>query len=586
VVVGLFPTRDQGFDLATRPYTGGYTASGRSAAQKGPICASRPRRCMHTPPATPRITTESSHMLTRRHIIAAGAALAAPSIAAAQHTRTLKFIPAADLTMLDPYWTPVFPTRNHAVMVYDTLFGTDADGAVSPQMLAGHVVEDDGKTWRLTLRDGLQFHDGTPVLGRDCVASIARWALHDSYGKTVAAFTEEMTAPDDKTIRIRLKRPFHLLPAALGKGSPSVCAIMPERLVTGDPAKPITEVVGSGPYRFVAAERNAGALAVYARFDGYVPRQSSTPSFMVGPKIVNFDRVEWHIISDPATAAAALQAGEIDWWELPTSDMWPLIAKDPKLTLKVHDKTGRMGFMRFNQLIAPFNNPAIRRALFGVVDQDAYTESVVGDNPAMRRSGVGYFCPTSPMASDAGMVALNGPRDVVKAKDEVKAAGYNGEKVVVLIPSNAPTTVAISEVGADMLRRCGFTVDAQYTEFGSMLNRLFSVGAADAGGWNAFFAYWTGLDQWDPAVNQPLRAMGRKGPPGWPDSPKIEALRDAWLAAPTLEEQKRVARDLQLQAFQDVPYIPLGQMFAPMAYRRDIIGVLDGFPLFWNVKRA
>ncbi len=526
--------------------------------------------------------------LPRRTVLAAALAtpLAAPRIANAQATRTLKFVPHADLTVVDPSWTTAYITRNHAMMAYDTLFGTDANNAVSPQMLEGHTVDADGKTWNLTLRDGLKFHDGTPVLARDCAASIKRWANRDNYGKTIASLTDEMSAPDDKTISIRLKRPFPLLAAALGKGGSSVCAIMPERLAAGDPTKPITEVIGSGPYKFVAAERNTGAKVVYSRNETYVPRPSGTPSFTAGPKIVNFDRVEWHIIPDAGTASAALQAGEVDWWELPSSDLWPLIKRNPKLILQVHDKTGYLGFMRLNHLTPPFNNPAIRRALFGAINQDDFMQAVVGDDATMRRNGLGFFCPTSPMANDAGMTALTSPRDVAKVKAAILAAGYKGEKVAVLIPSDVPVLKAIAEVGADMFTRCGFTVDAQYMDWGSMVQRLSRVDASDQGGWNVYHSYWSGLDQWDPAVNASLRALGRNGGPGWPESPRIEALRDAWLAAPTLDAQKSLARDLQLQAFEDVPYIPLGQNFAPMAYKKELTGILDGYALFWNVKRS
>ena len=525
---------------------------------------------------------------TRRGFIGGvgAAVLAAPRIGAAQGTRTLKFVPHADLTIVDPSWTTAYITRNHAMMVFDTLWGTDSANNVSPQMLEGHVVENDGRTWKLTLREGLKFHDGTPVLGRDCVASIKRWSLRDNYGKSIAAVTEEMTAPDDRTIVIRLKRPFPLLAAAIGKVGSSVCAIMPERLAGGDAAKPITEVVGSGPYKFVAAERIAGARVVYARNEAYVPRTGGVASFTAGPKVVNFDRVEWHIIPDQGTASAALQAGEIDWWELPSSDLWPLVKGNSKLSLTVHDKTGYMGFMRLNHLTAPFNNPAIRQALIGAITQDDFMQAVVGTDPAMRRDGVGYFCPTSPMANDAGMAALTGPRDMAKVKAAIMAAGYKGEKVAVLIPSDVPALKGLAEVGVDTLTRAGFNAEAQYMDWGTMVQRLSKVDAADQGGWNVYHSYWSGVDQWDPAVNASLRALGRNGGPGWPESAKIEGLRDAWLAAPTVEAQKVIARELQAEAFSVVPYIPLGQMFAPMAYKKELTGVLDGYALFWNVKRG
>jgi peptide/nickel transport system substrate-binding protein len=524
--------------------------------------------------------------LSRRSILGGAAALAAPRIVSAQGSRTLKFVPHADLTVVDPSWTTAYITRNHAMMAYDTLWGTDNAAQVSPQMLEGHAVENDGKTWKLTLREGLKFHDGEPVRGRDAIASIARWSRRDNFGRSVAAVTDEMTAPDDRTIVIRLKRPFPLLSAALGKVGSSVCAIMPERLAASDPNKPVTEVVGSGPYKFVAAERVIGARVVYARNEAYVPRQGGTASYTAGPKIVNFDRVEWHTIPDQGTAAAALQAGEIDWWENPTADLFPVIRRNARLALVVHDKTGYLGFMRLNHLTPPFNNPAIRRALFGAIDQDDFMQAVVGTEAALRRTGVGYYCPISPMATDAGMAALTGPRDVAGAKAAIAAAGYKGEKVAVLIPSDVPTLKAIAEVGADTLARCGLNVDPQYMDWGTLVQRLTRVDAADQGGWNVYHSYWSGVDQWDPAVNSSLRTLGRAGGNGWPDSPKMEAMRDAWLAAPDVETQKRIAREIQLEAFQVVPYIPLGQMFAPMAYKKELTGILDGYALFWNVKRV
>ncbi len=251
-------------------------------------------------------------MLSRRRIIQAGTAvLAAPVIARADAVRTLRYVPQADLAVLDPVWTTATVTSTHALVVFDTLYGLDAQYRPQPQMVEGHTIEDDGRRWTLTLRDGLRFHDGEPVRGRDVVASIRRWAARDMFGQELVAIADEIVAPDDKTVRLRLKRPFPLLPQALGKVTPSMCAIMPERLAQTDPNRQITEMIGSGPFRFLPAERIAGARAAYARFEGYVPRASGTPSRTAGPKVAHFDRVEWQVIPDQATAVAALQTGEV-----------------------------------------------------------------------------------------------------------------------------------------------------------------------------------------------------------------------------------------------------------------------------------
>jgi len=247
----------------------------------------------------------------RREFIAlASASLAVPSVVRAASATTLKFIPQIDLAFLDPHWTTANVTRGHAYMVFDTLYGQDGTYAPTPQMLQGHVVENDGKLWKLTLRDGLLWHDGERVLARDCVASIQRWAKRDAFGGALMAATDELSAPDDRTIQFRLNKPFPLLPAALSKPTTPSPVMMPERLAKTDAFKQITEMVGSGPFRFVADERVPGARNVYQRSDKYQPRDNGTPDWTAGPKVVHFDRVEWTTIPDAGTKVAALQAGE------------------------------------------------------------------------------------------------------------------------------------------------------------------------------------------------------------------------------------------------------------------------------------
>ena len=218
-------------------------------------------------------------------------------------------------------------------------------------------------TWSLTLRTGLRFHDGTPVLSRDCVASIRRWASVDGFGATLIAVTAELDAPDDRTIRFRLKTPFPtLLPDALGKISPNICAIMPERLARLPASRPVPEIIGSGPFRLVASERVAGSRIVYERLPDYVPAPG-VPGLTSGAKIVSVDRVEWLIMPEPASAAAAVQTGEVDWLESPPPDLLPPLRRDANLVVTVNDATGVVPILRFNALLPPFDTLAIRQAV-------------------------------------------------------------------------------------------------------------------------------------------------------------------------------------------------------------------------------
>ncbi len=235
-----------------------------------------------------------------------------------------------------------------------------------------------------------------------------------------------MTALSDRVIQIRLKKPFPLLTAALAKPS-SFCPVLPERLARTPGHVQVKDMTGSGPFRFIAAERVAGSLAVYEKFAGYVPRPSGTPSFCAGPKIVHIDRVEWHTIPDAATAAAALQAAEIDWWEQPTPDLIPLLRRSPDIKVEAKEKGGLMGMIRFNQLVPPFDNPAIRRAFLAGINQTDYMTAVMGDDRSLWNDQCGFFLPSSPFASDAGMEVLSGPRSFDTVKRNLDAAGYKGE---------------------------------------------------------------------------------------------------------------------------------------------------------------
>ena len=527
-------------------------------------------------------------MLSRRHVLTGAASMiAAPAVTAPALAkgdgRTLRFAPRSDLAILDPLWTSALITRNHAYMVYDTLFGVDAAFRPSPQMLAGAAVTDEGLTWRLTLREGQRWHDGEPVLARDCVASIRRWGARDSYGQALLAATNELSAPDDRTIAFRLKRPFAYLPDALGKTSSFMPAMMPERLATADPTKQLPEIVGSGPFRFVVGERVPGARAVYERFAGYVPRADGVPSRTAGPKRVHFDRVEWITMPDAGTAAAALQAGEIDWWDYPLVDLLPQLRADPNVTVKLLEKNGQYDFFRMNQLIPPFDNPAIRRAMLGVFDQDDFMHAVAGDDHALWRDHVGIFCPGTPLANDAGLDVLTKPRDLGAAARALKAAGYDGQPVILLAATDFPALRALAEVAADAMRKVGINVDYQALDWAGVQQRRVKRGP---GGWNAFLSAWDGSDVLDPAGHVMLRGNGAAAWFGWPTDPELERLRDAWFAAKDLAQQKVIAAAMQREAFVSVPYIPVGQNFQPTAFRSDLSGQLEGFALFWNVRRT
>jgi len=527
--------------------------------------------------------------MRRRDALKAGAAAAiaalpAPAATQPAAARTLRFVPQADVTILDPMVTTAYPTRNHGHMVWDTLYGLDETFLPHPQLAEGHSVEDDGRRWVFTLRRGPTFHDGEPVRAADAVMSIRRWMARDTHGQTLAQRIAEMNTLDDRRFEIRLTRPFGPMLAALGKASSYPCFIMPERLARNAPTVAIDEIIGSGPYRFKADERVSGSQLVYERYDRYVPREG-TPSMTSGPKLANFERMEWRIIPDAGTVAAALQAGEIDWWDQVANDLRPVLQRHRDVVVDRVDTSGIAAMMRPNHLHPPFDTAERRRALLPAIVQADYMTSIMGPDRSLWRDGVGCFPVASPMASDEGIEAVTGPRSFDAAKAALIAAGYQGEKVVFLHPADVVNNNAMTLVAVDAMQKAGLQAESAVSDWGTVLARRARKEPIDQGGWSVVIALFAGADLMNPGANLLLRGNGDGAWFGWPTSPALEALRDEWFDAPA-EAQAELGRRIQRQFWLDVPYWPLGQYFVSSAWRRSITGVLKGMVLPLNVRRV
>jgi peptide/nickel transport system substrate-binding protein len=526
----------------------------------------------------------------KRRTVIKGAAISAAAtvlprrfaIGAPERSRVLRIVPHAGLTSLDPVWTTALITANHGYNVYDTLFATDSKLRSRPQMAEGYIVSDDGRTWMIRLREGLKFHDAEPVRAQDCAASLARWAKRDTYGLTLDSYVDSYGVADDRTIRITLKRPFPLLIDAIGKSFTNVPFMMPERFAKTDPFKQVTEAIGSGPYRFVKDEYVSGAFIAYAKFDGYVPRQEP-PEWSTGGKVAHMDRVEWQFIPDAATAAAALQSGEVDLWEQVQADLVPLLKKSPNIKLGIADATGNIGYLRFNHLQAPFNNVKLRRAVLKAVNQDDYLAAVTGGDPDLYRQCHSVFPCGTPFASEPDTTS----GDLEGAKADIAASGYAGEKIVIINPTDFASIAPLGDVTYDLFRKLGLNVEIVETDWGTVVQRRNNRESVDKGGWSVFHTWWTGSSTANPAVSAPLRGQGSTGWFGWYENAKIEALTTQWLQTTDNPERLRLTNAIQAEAFETVPSIPLGQFFIRSAYRSDLVGLLEGTATYtWNVRRG
>jgi peptide/nickel transport system substrate-binding protein len=517
-------------------------------------------------------------------VVGAGA-LATPAIAQRGAARVLRFVPQADLANFDPIWNTQYVVRNAAALVWDMLYGFDDKLQPRPQMVESEQVSPDGRVWTFRLRPGLKFHDGERVLASDVVASLKRWQARDNMGLMLRDIQDELAAVDDSTFRWVLKKPYPKLLIALGKvGTPS-CFIMPARIAATDPFKPISDYVGSGPMRFVREEWVPGARAVFERFADYVPRDEPA-AWLSGGKRMLVDRIEWVVMADPATASAALQNGEVDWWETPIADLVPLLRKNRNLAVDIADPLGNIGSFRMNHLHPPFNDVRVRRAILTAMSQEDYMRAVVGDD-TLWKPLPGFFTPGTPLYSEEGGDILKGPRRLDAARRLLAESGYSGEPVTCVVAQDLQITKAQGEVTADLLKKLGMKVDFVAVDWGTNAARRAQKTPPGQGGWQMFHTWHAGAVCIDPSSYTAIRANGDKAWFGWPTSAKVEAEITSWYEAPNLEEEKAAIARLNKAALEDVVYAPTGFFLAHQAWRSQVNGVTKGpLPFFWGVSKA
>jgi peptide/nickel transport system substrate-binding protein len=517
--------------------------------------------------------------------LASTGAFPAPAVSQRADARTLRLVPHADLANFDPVANSAYIVRNAGILVWDTLYGVDSGLQPRRQMVEAEEVSADGRVWTFRLRPGLKFHDGEPVLAKDAVASIDRWAAREPMGGMIKAVENELAAVDDRTFRWSLKKPYSKMLLALGKMSTPCCFIMPARLAATDPFKQIGEYVGSGPLRFVRNDWVPGARAVFEKFPAYEPRPEPA-SWFAGGKRILVDRIEWLTMPDPATAAAAMQNGEIDWWEVLHPDLAPVLQKNRNVIVDINDPMGMVGYLLMNHVHPPFNDVRARRAVLMAVSQEDCMRAYVGDDENLWKPMPSYFAPGAPLYTEEGGDLLKGPRNLDAAKRLLAESGYAGQPVTLMAAQDLQYHKAWGDVTADLLRRLGVNVDYAAVDWGTVVARRNKKEPPAQGGWNMYITSFYGVDNVDP-TNKMIRSRGDLPVNGWSSSPAVEAGIAAWYAATDLDDEKLITRRLNRTAFEHVVYAPLGVFLRQFARRKNIAGASRApLPLPWGVSKT
>ncbi|MFN4090003.1 MAG: ABC transporter substrate-binding protein [Alphaproteobacteria bacterium] len=527
-----------------------------------------------------RISTRMAGLLAAT--VLAGPFLFGASGAAAE--TVLRVIPHADLKNTDPIWTTAYITRNHGYMVYDTLFALDEELNPQPQMAEGYTVSDDKLTWTITLRDGLKFHDGTPVKAEDAVASLERWGKRDGMGQKLFEAIESIEASDDKSFSIKLKYAYGLVIDSIGKISSNVPFIMPKRLAETDPFTQVPEIVGSGPFKFEKDQWVPGSKVVYTKFADYVPR-SEPVSAAAGGKVAKVDRIEWLYIPDPNTAMNALISGEVDYYENPPIDLLPILQQAAGVKVERLDPLGSQGMLRMNHLHPPFDNVKARQAVLLSMDQAEYMQAAVGNPEYWKECHSFYSCGT-PYETTVGSEPF-AKKDIAGAKKLLAESGYKGERVVILHMTDIPVTNAATLVTAQNLREVGFNVELQAMDWSTVTSRRAVKEPPEKGGWNIFHTWWIGGDIANPVIHSGLGSGCDRAWFGWPCDETLEEMRTAFAKETDPAKQKEIADAIQKRNYAEVvTHGNFGTFFNPVAYRESVSGMIRSpVQFFWNMEK-
>lgn len=504
---------------------------------------------------------------------------AAPALRPAQ-AQTLSAVLEAEIVTLDPHFTPAYITRTFGYMVFDTLFAMDRAGTVKPQMVERWTTSPDGLTWNFTLRDGLKWHDGTPVTAADCVASLKRWGTRSALGGRLMAATAALEANDAKSFTLTLRTPYGLVLDTLGTTSSPGPFMMPERLARTPGTERITEIIGSGPFVYRRADHRTGDRMLLRKNTDYLPR-AEPGDLLSGGKVVKIDALELRVVPDGATATAALQSGEIDYIQYAPFDLLPVLERDRRV--RVQSFTGLdqfTGHYRMNAASGPFADPAIRRVVLQLVDQ-AEVMAGFGLSDRYARSCLAFFICGSPYENEAGTAVMRRP-SVEAARAALKETRYAGEPVVVLVANDIEAPKVSSEILADRLRRAGFTVDMQVMDWASVLARR-----TRREGWSIFGVHALGVDLQSPLTNSVIGFNCTDAPTGGFHCERpLVPLFDAFAAAPSLAERQRIAAQIQEIVYDKAMAVPWGQFAQPAAHRAQLRNLIpSAIPLFWAVEK-
>jgi peptide/nickel transport system substrate-binding protein len=492
-----------------------------------------------------------------------------------QYGGRIRWVPQGSVGALDPLWTTAAVTRGIGFHVWDKLIGQDDFGVLQPDMLEKWEVDNDGKRFTFTLRDGLLWHDLTPVRVEDVIASIKRWGEVEPYAKFFNPLITRFDKIDNESFVIEVSEPTGLILAGLGKPGASQPIMVPEAQVV--PAtEQMTTFIGSGPYKMGAWE--PGNRLFLERFEDYVPRTES-PSYFAGAHMAYVDVLEMIEIPDQQTRVAAVLTGEVDYIDVVSGDFYDSLASGANVQVMI-GKPGAQPIFNFNKAIPPFDNTPEGLLMRRAVQAATNAEEIMlgyGTRDLWSLCSSYMFCGGFWSQTDVAKGRYNMSNPDL-AKQLIAEAGYDGTPIILLDPTDFPTIHPIPIVLREQLDRVGINVEYRAIDWATQI-----TATRQEEGWNIAPTWYSSY------ILHPLNTQGLvtgKGTSGWWESPEMDAARQRMAEAIDSDEQLAASDAMQEIFFDQVPYVNLGQFFQLRAMNSDLKGYIAapvGSPYLMNL---
>jgi peptide/nickel transport system substrate-binding protein len=506
-------------------------------------------------------------------------------LGSARAETVLRVAPGSDGSSFDPMGPASTQTYIHGLIVYDMLFALDETLNVHPQMVGAEDVSPDRLTYKLSLRPGLLFHDGSKVTARDVVASLKRWMGLDIVGRTMASDTASLDVIDDNTMALVMKRPFPVEQALANSGS-GLPVIMREKEATAGRFTKETEIIGSGPFRFVPGLYRPGDHNVYDRFAGYVPRDEP-PNGLAGGKVVKVDQLDLHFIPDAATKSAALTTGEVDFVDQLPFDQADVLVDNKDVSVVVSSQIFNPFFLRPNALHPPFDNPKARQALALAVNQADYM-AVAFVRPEWGKPCLSFFVCGSPNGVTDGSEPYVKP-DLERARQLLAESGYKGEPVTLVTSHETLFIGMAADYATEALKKIGLNVQEANSDYGTFMTRRNNKAIPSEGGWNLFITSVSGAGLYTPLSSSIAdTTCGARNFAGWTCDEEAAALRNTYIHEADPAKQREILVKLSERLWQVMPAIVLGQRANLYGMRKNISGLVHSPSLvtaYWNIEK-